>query len=77
MKRWVAYERTRADHARAILLIEAETEREALCLAADRILHLSGAAGAPFAGPMVHVCPADQAPAADLAQLERRQSMAS
>jgi hypothetical protein len=74
MKRWVAYERQSGRSARPLFLIEAETEKEALCLASDAALraeeHLAGMGN--WNGPFVHVRPADEAPPADVAFTERR-----
>ena len=74
MKRWVAYERQSGRTARPLFLIEAETEKEALCLASDAALraeeHLAGMGA--WNGPFVHVRLAEEAPAADLAFAERR-----
>lgn len=72
MKRWVAYERRSGRSAQPLFLIEAETEKEALCLASDAALRTKD--GGSWAGPMVHVRPADEAPPADVAFAERRAS---
>ena len=80
MKRWVAYERTRGRTTLPRFLIEAEDEREALCLASDLILLESAPGqtpGLPWAGPMVHVRLADEAPAADVAMAEQRLAAAN
>ncbi|HLU66999.1 MAG TPA: hypothetical protein VKZ63_12025 [Kofleriaceae bacterium] len=72
MKRWVAYQAHDGRPTRPVFLVEAETEREALCLASDRVL-LQGGADAqrgPWSGAMVHVCLAEHAPEADVALAE-------
>jgi hypothetical protein len=81
VKRWVAYQRQRGHAAQPLFVVEAESEREALCLASDAALsheapaHGAGAGAAPagpWAGPMVHVRLADESPDADVEAAERR-----
>src|SRR5262245_21350835 len=62
VKRWVAYQRS-GHAARPLFLIEAETEKEALCLASDATLRATADGGA-WGGPLVHVRLAEEAPAA-------------
>ncbi|HEU5060769.1 MAG TPA: hypothetical protein VFU21_29765 [Kofleriaceae bacterium] len=76
MKRWVAYRRQHGRDSGPLFVVEAKSEREALCLASDLVLQLeheqARAAGGPWAGPMVHVRLADEVPEPDLAHLVRR-----
>jgi hypothetical protein len=76
VKRWVAYRRQHGRDSGPLFVVEAKSEREALCLASDLVLQLeheqAGAAGAPWAGPMVHVRLVDEVPERDLAHLVRR-----
>jgi hypothetical protein len=79
VKRWVAYRRQNGRDTRPLFVIEAHSEREALCLASDLVLQLdeeNGGSGA-WAGPMVHVRLMDEVPERDLAHLVRRVATAN
>ena len=79
MKRWVAYRRQRGRDSAPLFVVEATSEREALCLASDLVLQLEedeGGSGA-WTGPMVHVRLADEVPERDLAHLVRRVAVAN
>ena len=81
MKRWVAYQRQRGQGNRPLFVIEAENEREALCLASDVALQLdaeeTAVSAGVWSGPMVHVRLADEVPEADLAIAIRRVALAN
>jgi hypothetical protein len=82
LKRWVAYERRRGQVQRPLFLVEAETEREALCLASDAALHRQAMTAPdqparPWAGPIVHVRDAAEVPDADVAVIERFLALAN
>ena len=82
MKRWVAYERRRGQVQRPLFLVEAETEREALCLASDAAMHRQPTATPdqpprPWAGPIVHVRDAEEVPESDVAVIERFLALAN
>ena len=80
MKRWVAYQRQQGRDSGPLFVVEAASEREALCLASDLVLQLDeepgGTAGA-WSGPMIHVRLADEVPEPDLAHLLRRAAAAN
>ena len=80
MKRWVAYRRQHGRDTRPLFVVEAQSEREALCLASDVILQLEleeTQAGRVWSGPMVHVRLVDEVPEQDLAHLVRRVATAN
>ncbi len=80
MKRWVAYRRQQGRDSGPLFVVEATSEREALCLASDLVLQLEVeemAAGGAWSGPMVHVRLADEVPERDLAHLVRRVATAN
>ena len=80
MKRWVAYRRQHGRDTGPLFVVEAQNEREALCLASDLVLELSEeetATGGAWAGPLVHVRPADEVSERDLAHLVRRLAIAN
>jgi hypothetical protein len=80
VKRWVAYRRQHGRDSRPLFVIEADSEREALCLASDMALELDGEGGrtaGAWSGPMVHVRLADEVPERDLAALVRRVAVAN
>ncbi len=80
MKRWVAYRRQHGRDTRPLFLVEAQSEREALCLASDVVLQLEieeARSGGAWSGPMVHVRPADEVPEQDLAHLVRQVATAN
>lgn len=80
MKRWVAYRRQHGRDTGPLFLVEAKSEREALCLASDLVLELAEeetATGGAWSGPMVHVRPVDEVPERDLAHLVRRLATAN
>jgi hypothetical protein len=75
VKRWVAYRQQSGRASRALFVVEARSEREALCLASDVVLQLDqeeSAARGSWSGPLVHVRLADEVPERDLADLVRR-----
>ena len=80
VKRWVAYRRQQGRDTGPLFVVEAASEREALCLASDLVLQLDQeleqSAGA-WAGPMIHVRLADEVPDRDLAHLVRRVAAAN
>lgn len=80
MKRWVAYRRQHGRDTRPLFLVEASSEREALCLASDVVLQLEieeTQTGGAWSGPMVHVRLVDEVPEQDLAHLVRRVATAN
>jgi hypothetical protein len=80
MKCWVAYRRQRGRDSAPLFLVEATSEREALCLASDLVLQLEqdeGGSGSAWTGPMVHVRLADEVPERDLAHLVGRVALAN
>ena len=80
MKRWVAYRRQQARDSNPLFVVEAQSEREALCLASDLALQLDEDASAvtgAWTGPMIHVRLADEVPERDLAHLVRRVATAN
>lgn len=80
MKRWVAYRRQRGRDSAPLFVVEATSEREALCLASDLVLQLEqdeAGSGSAWTGPMVHVRLADEVPERDLAHLVRRVAVAN
>lgn len=80
MKRWVAYRRQQGRDSNPLFVVEATSEREALCLASDLVLQLEhelAAAPGAWSGPMVHVRLADEVPERDLAHLVRRVATAN
>jgi len=75
VKRWVAYRRQHGRDTRPLFVVEAHSEREALCLASDVVLQLEieeTQAGGAWSGPMVHVRLVDEVPEQDLAHLVRQ-----
>jgi len=80
VKRWVAYRRQHGRDTGPLFVVEAASEREALCLASDVVLQLDDeetATGGAWSGPMVHVRLADEVPEGDLAYLVRRVAAAN
>lgn len=80
MKRWVAYRRQRGRDSAPLFVVEATSEREALCLALDLVFQLEEDEGGPvgaWTGPLVHVRLADEVPECDLAHLVRRVAVAN
>jgi NAD-dependent oxidoreductase involved in siderophore biosynthesis len=80
VKRWVAYRRQNGRDTRPLFVVEAISEREALCLASDLVLQLEveeGGGSGAWTGPMVHVRLLDEVPEPDLAHLVRRVAAAN
>ena len=80
MKRWVAYRRQHGRDTGPLFVVEAASEREALCLASDLVLQLEleeTTSGGPWSGPLVHVRLVDEVPERDLAHLVRRVATAN
>ena len=80
MKRWVAYRRQHGRDTGPLFVVEATSEREALCLASDLALELDAgetATGGAWSGPMIHVRLVDEVPERDLAHLVRRVAAAN
>jgi len=80
VKRWVAYRRQQGRDTGPLFVVEAASEREALCLASDVVLQLeieeTKSAG-PWSGPMVHVRLVEEVSEQDLAYLVGRVAAAN
>jgi hypothetical protein len=80
VKRWVAYRRQHGRDTGPLFLVEAASEREALCMASDLVLQLDqelDPTPGAWAGPMIHVRLADEVPDRDIAHLVRRVAAAN